>query len=222
MSNGLFVFAKQTNQDGSEEKTNDLFIRHDSTTTNSGLSFGDETGNTPLRILFEKDHGASIKTNDTLTLDAKHVSINQLENASTTDTENYNYVVMDSSGNLRKGERYFITINNTIDIILAHLETIDTSLQDILLSITTNQQLLNDRINIVAEDLLRTKNYTTLLNSTISTNKKDSDDKYKTVQTIVICIIAFLFIACIILIIILYRFHKKLSPHKDDLVIRIK
>ena len=45
---------------------------------------------------------------------------------------------------------------------------------------------------------MRSKNYTTLLKSTISTNKKESYNKYKTVQTIVNFIIAFLFIACII------------------------
>jgi hypothetical protein len=215
--NGLYVFAQQTQLVGSDAKKNDLYIRHDANTTDSGLSFGDDSGApASLRISYQDNLGATIKTEETLTLDAKNIAINDLEKASSTNASNYNYVVMDASGNLLKGERYFITINDTIDVIQRHIESVDIALQDFKVVVQNNQKITNDKIDNLSFDLVRTNKSIEVLATTVNNNEANSNSRFRILVLILIGIIALLLIGCIILIIVLVRSNKNIGLLKNE------
>jgi hypothetical protein len=119
---GLYVFAHQ-----SDSYSNEFYILHDSQTTNSGLSFGNNIEPTPFRISYQDSSGGLLKSIDSITIDAPKFIINNVED-SDYNSDDYNFLVIKKNGKVEKGLPFYKNVDNTITNIINDIKNIDLSL----------------------------------------------------------------------------------------------
>lgn len=192
-NNSLYVFANQ-----SDSSSNELYILHDSETTNTGISFGNNSDPTPFRISYQDSSGAILTSINSITIDAPQFIINNVED-SDYNTDDYNFLVIKKNGKVEKGLPFYKNIDNTISKIINDIKNIDVSLQS-----------LQNYIKTVDTSL-------TSLSEKVCINNKNTN-KILTI-IIIICVIFFiiLIITCIILYSKLLHTNKQINGMITDI-----
>jgi hypothetical protein len=192
---GLFVFSRQENT-----SSNELYIRHDTDISHTGISFGLPHDIPVTRLSYQDGSGAILQSIDSLTLQSDTIKIPSLPLASVDNS--FNFIVITNDGTLQRGSTYVSDIADSVtqlnvvnNLQQAHLTVHDTDISNLKLNVST----INTIISQIETNLVQIQLDLNTLTTTVLNDKK-IQNQFNWLYGILLV----LFIILVIIIIILF------------------